>query len=67
MQTQSVGVDLHSKISLDKRDWKKTFIHPQSMGVDLPFFISLDKHNKKRRFSLRLDVLARVLTFQLAF
>ena len=42
MQTQSIGVDLHFQISLDKCNWKKTFMQTQSMDVDLHFKLSLD-------------------------
>ena len=42
-----MGVDLHFIVSLDKYNWKQTFMQTHGMCADLDFQMSLDKQNWK--------------------
>ena len=45
-----MGVDLHFIVSLDKYNWKQTFMQTHGMCADLDFQMSLDKRNWKQLF-----------------
>ena len=51
-----MGVDLHFIVSLDKYNWKQTFMQTHGMCADLDFQMSLDKRNWKKTFMHTQDM-----------